>query len=542
MSARFLKKLEILRRFRGLMRIAKHASPHSTEGFRVNARVSNKLARRKRRIQKRLDKTDLRGCCKPMLTAHNIRYEIGDRGRGIGYGGIGAMHLLVRKLRLAEVIDDRLQLLKLHLPYHESDHVLNFAYNALCDGTCLQDIELRRNDEVFLDALGARRIPDPTTAGDFCRRFKPADVYTLLDIFNDIRTRAWKGQPDAFFAQARIDADGTLVGTTGECKQGMDIGYNGTWGYHPLVVSLANTGEVLSLINRSGNRPSHEGAAAEIDRAIRVCREGGFRQILVRGDTDFTQTKHLDRWDAEGVQFIFGVNVTANLHILADDLPENAWQTLTCPPRYEVQTTSRPRPANVKEAIVVTREFKNIRLLSERVAEFDYRPSACSKSYRLIVVRKNLSVEKGEQVLFDDYRYFFYLTNDRTSSAAEIVFVANDRCNQENLHAQLKHGVCALQAPVDSLVSNWAYMVMTALAWNLKAWLALQLAEQPGRWAERHRADKQTVLAMEFKTFVNAFLRLPCQIIRTSRRLVYRLLSWNPWQPIFFRMLDVLRC
>jgi hypothetical protein len=508
----------------------------------VNARVSKKLARRKRRIQKRLDKTDLRGCCNPMLTARNIRYEIGDRGRGIGYGGIGAMHLLVHKLRLAEAIDDRLQLLKFHLPYHESDHVLNFAYNALCDGTCLQDIELRRNDEVFLDALGARRIPDPTTAGDFCRRFQPQDVHTLLDIFNDIRTQAWKGQPDAFFAQARIDADGTLVGTTGECKQGMDIAYNGTWGYHPLVVSLANTGEVLSLINRSGNRPSHEGAAAEIDRAIAVCRVGGFRQILVRGDTDFTQTKHLDRWDCDGVQFVFGVDATANLHILADDLPAEAWQTLTRPPRYEVQTTSRPRPANVKEAIVVAREFQNIRLLSERVAEFDYRPSACSKSYRLIVVRKNLSVEKGEQVLFDDYRYFFYLTNDRTSSAAEIVFVANDRCNQENLHAQLKHGVCALQAPVDSLVSNWAYMVMTALAWNLKAWLALQLAEQPGRWAERHRGDKQTVLAMEFKTFVNAFLRLPCQIIRTSRRLVYRLLSWNPWQPIFFRMLDVLRC
>ena len=157
-------------------------------------------------------------------------------------------------------------------------------------------------------------------------------------------------------------------------------------------------------------------------------------------------------------------------------------------------------------------------------------------------MRKNLSVEKGEQVLFDDYRYFFYLTNDRTTTAAEIVFRANDRCNQENLHAQLKHGVCALQAPVDNLVSNWAYMVMTALAWNLKAWLALQLPEQPGRWAERHHTEKQTVLTMEFKTFVNAFLRLPCQIIRTSRRLVYRLLSWNPWQPVFFRMLDVLHC
>ena len=151
-----MKKLEILRRLRGLMSIAKHASPRTAEGFRVNARIRQQLARRKRRIQKRLDKSDLRGCAQPMLTARNIHYELGDRGRGVVYGGIGAMHLLVRKLGLAEAIDRRLHLLKIHLPYHESDHVLNLAYNALCDGTCLQDLELRRCDENFLDALGAR--------------------------------------------------------------------------------------------------------------------------------------------------------------------------------------------------------------------------------------------------------------------------------------------------------------------------------------------------------------------------------------------------
>ena len=138
-----------------------------TQGFRVNARLRKKLARRRRRIQKRLDQRDLRGCSQPIITARNIQYEIGERGRGIVYGGIGAMHLLVRKLGLAEAIDRRLHLLRIHLPYHESDHVLNLAYNALCDGTCFQDLELRRQDENYLDALGARRIPDPTTAGDF---------------------------------------------------------------------------------------------------------------------------------------------------------------------------------------------------------------------------------------------------------------------------------------------------------------------------------------------------------------------------------------
>jgi hypothetical protein len=188
------------------------------------------------------------------------------------------------------------------------------------------------------------------------------------------------------------------------------------------------------------------------------------------------------------------------------------------------------------------REFVNKRLVSEEVAEMPYRPTACKKTYRLIVVRKNLSVEKGELRLFDDYVYFYYLTNDHTRSAATIVFEANQRCNQENLHAQLKGGVHALTAQVDNLESNGAYMVMTALAWNLKAWFALWPTEGPGRHIERHQEEKKTLLGMEFKTFLNAFLNQPCQIIRSGRRMVYRLLSWNPWQRTFFRTLAQLHC
>jgi hypothetical protein len=509
----------------------------------VNAKIRKQLARRKRRIERRLDKTRSGPTGRPFFSAANIHYEIGERDRGIAHGGIGAFHLLARRIGLIEAIDEKLHLLKFHLPYHESDHVLNIAYNALCDGTCLQDLELRRQDEVYLDALGAQRIPDPTTAGDFCRRFQAANVHTLIDIFNRVRQRVWARQPATFFTLARIDMDGTLVETTGECKAGMGISYDGRWGYHPLVVSLANTGEVLSILNRSGNRPSHEGAAAEVDRAMGVCFAGGFQRVLLRGDTDFSQTRHLDRWsDDPRVQFVFGLDCTANRHFLADELPSMNWQPLQRPPRYDVQTEPRTRPDNVKERLVREREFENIRLQSEDVAELPYRPTACRKTFRLIVVRKNLTVERGELRLFDDYRYFFYLTNDQLRSAADIVFEANQRCNQENLHAQLKGGVRALTAPVDSLESNWAYMVMTALAWNLKAWWALWPTESPGRWQEQHRRDKETVLGMEFKTFVNAFLRLPCQIIRTSRRLIYRLLSWNPWQPLFFRTLEQLRC
>jgi hypothetical protein len=478
-----------------------------------------------------------------MFTASNVHYEVAGRCRGISSGGIGAVHLLARRLGLIDAIDRRLHLLKIHLPYHESDHVLNLAYNALCEGTCLEDLELRRTDEAFLDALGARRIPGPTTAGDFCRRFREADIYTLLDVFDQARRRAWAGQPDAFFALATIDMDGTLVPTTGSCKRGMDIAYDGTWGYHPLVVSLAQTGEVLGVVNRPGNRPSHEGAAAAVDRALAVCFRGGFRRVLLRGDTDFSQTQHLDRWDGDGrVRFLFGYDAAPNLVETAEGLPASAWRPLTRPARYQVQTAPRRRPEDVKGRVVRQRQFETLRLQSEEVAEFNYRPTACRETYRMVVVRKNISREKGEVRLYDEVRHYFYLTNDWVSEADALVFCANDRCDQENLLAQLKGGCRALRAPVDNLESNWAYMVMTALAWNLKAWWALMLPEQPGRWQERHRAQKAWVLGLEFRTFVQAFVRLPCQVVRTGRRSVYRLLSWNPYQPIFFRLLDVLRC
>jgi len=474
-----------------------------------------------------------------MLAAANIHYELADKARGLCAGGIGLMHRLARRCGLIEELDRRLHLLKVHLPYYESDHVLNIAYNLLAGGQCLEDLELRRNDEVYLDALGAQRIPDPTTAGDFCRRFSISDVHLLMECINAARLRLWRQQPREFFKLATIDVDGAMVPTTGECKQGMDISYKGEWGYHPLLVSLANTREVLYVANRSGNRPSHEGASEYLDQAIQLCRSGGFKKVLLRGDTDFTQTRHLDRWDNAGVQFIFGIDAQPNLVEHAENLLESAWKRLERPAKHTVQTQRRSRPDNVKEQVVRQREFENIRLASEDVAEFAYRPGKCRRLYRLVVVRKNLSVAKGEQVLFDDVRYFFYITNDNGLAPPEVVYTANERCDQENLIAQLKGGVRALAAPVDSLVSNWAYMVMASLAWTMKAWLGLSLPEK-GRWWERRKAEKQSVLKMEFKRFVHAFMQVPCQIVRQSRRVVYRLLAWNPWQGVFLRAADAL--
>ncbi len=223
----------------------------------MSATIRQKLAARKRQIERRLDKSDLGNCSRPMFTANNIHYDLAERCSGIAYGGIGVMQQIVRQLGLPEAINKHVHVFKIHLPYFESDHVLNIAYNALCEGTCLEDIELRRNDEVFLNALGARRIPDPTTAGDFCRRFGQGEVIDLMDAIDEVRLKVWARQPDEFRQLAIIDMDGHIVETTGECKQGMDISYDGRWGYHPLLISLANTREPLCAGPLSQAGPAH---------------------------------------------------------------------------------------------------------------------------------------------------------------------------------------------------------------------------------------------------------------------------------------------
>jgi hypothetical protein len=497
---------------------------------------------RKRRIERRLAPRHWAPQDRPMLSASNIHYEFAARIRGLGCGGIGAVHLLARHIGLIQAIDDSLHLFRVHLPYHESDHVLNIAYNLMAGGNCLEDIELLRNDEGYLDALGASRIPDPTTAGDFCRRFqKPEQVVLLMEIFNQVRLNVWKKQPASFLDVAIIDADGTIAPTTGECKEGMDIAYNGVWGYHPLVISLANTKEPLYLVNRSGNRPSHEQAAEYLDKGIDLCRQAGFKCIWERGDTDFSQTKHLDRWDAQpDVRFLFGMDAREALELQATLLDSADWRRLQRPPKYEVKTEERTRPANIKERIVQERNFENLVTKWEDVAEFDYQPVACKKAYRMIVLRKKIAVKRGQATLWDEYRYFFFITNEREMLAEELVLLANERCDQENLIEQLKNGVKAMKMPVADLVSNWAYMVMASLAWTLKAWFGLNLPVNP-RHREKHENRKMEILKMEFKRFANAVIRLPCQIVRTGRRILYRLLSWNPWQEALLRGVEAWR-
>jgi hypothetical protein len=293
--------------------------------FQMNKRNHKIYRRDKENLTKRLERKRYEDQPDRMFKGGDIDYELSGRTRGIGYGGIGAVHRLVRGLGIDKTINKEIVLLKAHVPYWESDHVLNIAYNVLTGGTCLEDIERLRKDETYMNGLGAERIPDPTTAGDFLRRFDEGSINALQGAINETRKKVWRQQWEGFRKEAIIDVDGTIAGTTGECKGGMDISYNGVWGYAPLVVSLANTSEVLYMVNRSGSRTSHEGAAEWMERAIDLTAPV-YRKIWLRGDTDFSLTRNFDRWDAKA-GFVFGYdnkpNLTMNRQRLARVLMES---------------------------------------------------------------------------------------------------------------------------------------------------------------------------------------------------------------------------
>ena len=500
----------------------------------MRVRDAVELEERGARIQARLDRDNLpEDMSRPMIAGSNVRYEMSARIQATPCGGIGLIHEMVRSIGLVESIDRSVKVFKRHFPYHESDHVLNLTYNIMTGGTRLEDLERLRQDEAYLNTLGCDRVPDPTTAGDFLRRFEAGDVKGMMRGINDTRVRVWKkGLSRQEKKLALIDADGTIAPTTGECKEGMDISYKGQWGYAPLLVSLANTQEVLFTVNRSGNRPSHDGAVEYMDAAIALVRRGGFKRVRLRGDTDFSLTRHFDRWHEDGVEFVFGMDCNEALVTRAEALSDKEWKLLERP--CNEPTGERERPENVKDRIVNERGYTKLVGDEEKIAEFSYQPGACKRSYRVIVLKKLIRVEKHQQLLFFECRFFFYITNVRKAdlSTEEVVFQSNARCNQENLIEQLKNGVHAMRMPSDTLVSNWAYMVIGSLAWNLKIWLGLCLPKgDPAREIRR----------MEFRRFLSSVMLIPCQVLSTARSLVLRILTYTPWAPVLLDGLPHLR-
>ena len=466
----------------------------------------------------------------PMFSASNTTYEVSGKISAISQGGIGLVDKLIKEIDYPKMINNELHLLKRHMPYFESDHILNIAYNIICGGTCLEDIELLRNNIVYMDALGAERIPDPTTAGDFLRRFQEKDIIKLMDIHNEANTKIWhETLNDKERLNGIIDVDGKIQATYGECKEGMDMSYKGKWGFSTLALTEATTGSHLYVVNRPGNKTSQDGAVEWIDKSIEVLKKT-FKNVYIRGDSDFSITSEFDRWTEDGTKFIFGYAAHQNLVKKADLLRENEWEKFAKPKKK--RGSKRKNKQRVKENCVIKRKYKNKIQKEVYVGEFFYTPLKCKKKYRVIVCKKELDIMEGQLRMFEDVKYFFYITNIKDQSAKELLNFMHGRANHENKIEQLANGIHALKMPAAEFMANWAYMAICSLAWNIKSWLGLMIPDETKR---------QRIISCEFKSFQNMIINIPCQIIKTGRKIIFKFLNYNDWVKIIYDTFKIIK-
>ena len=257
--------------------------------------------------------------------------EVDERSEVTAYGGLALFTGLSRRLRVAEKIDTNVNVLKVHRPFHESDHVLAIAANLFVGGMCLEDQANLQQSEAVRRILGAVRIPDPTTAGDFLRRFddrqNPGSLSALRGAIDDIGTAAARtvARRRGKLRTATVDLDGHYKLLYGAHKEGADFNYKCEWSYHPLLASLAETGECLAILNRSGNARSSDGAAEFLDGLLPSVRDRAGR-VVVRGDSDFDRQDLRDVCKKHGAYVAIVGRAQTGRPEIAKAIPEHAYE------------------------------------------------------------------------------------------------------------------------------------------------------------------------------------------------------------------------
>jgi DDE family transposase len=456
-----------------------------------------------------------------------LHLESDPRGEMTHYGGLVLAQQFVRRFRVAQRLDQALKLFKRHAPYHESDHVLALTYTLYADGVCLEDQAALQGSEAVCRLVGACRIPDPTTAGDFLRRFKTAEeVEQLSGTIDDVHEAAWSRLPRGVRRNRRkrefalVDLDGHIKPLYGEQKEGADFSYDGRWSYQPLVVSLGGNGECLRVVNQPGSARSSDAAGAAL-RAVLPRVKRHFRNAIVRGDTDFDRADVFQAVIDSGSHFAIGGRVHANRAALAQAIAEKDWEPFI--PRAQRCQSKMParqgRTPNYREEKADERGFRRLRTIGQWVAEIPYQPQGLDSPCRMIVRRIRIEEKDGQGALFEYFRYRLVLTSlPRSYTPREIVDLTYQRCDQENVIEQFGEGIAGWRMPVAEFLGNSAWLQIARLAWNLGKWIAeIALPSEVVRW--------------EWKRFRRHFVYIAAKVLKKSRRLMVQLTDSHRYLP-----------
>lgn len=456
-----------------------------------------------------------------------LHLESDPRGEITHYGGLVLAQQFVRRFGVAKRLEESLRLFKRHAPYHESDHVLALAYTLYTDGTCLEDQAALQGSEAVRRLVGACRIPDPTTAGDFLRRFRAAqDVEQLSGVTDEVQEVVWSKLARNVRRRrkkhelALVDLDGHVKPLYGVQKEGADFGYDGRWSYQPLVVSLGGSGECLKVVNQPGSARSSDAAAKALKEVLPLVRRH-FRNAIVRGDTDFDRSDVFNAAIDEGAYFAIGGRLHQNRAALAEAIAEERWKPFV--PRADRQEQSGPsrhgRTANWRQNKAADRGFRTLRTVKQWVSEIAYQPAGLDSACRMIVRRILIEENNGQGALFEHFRYRLVLTNlPRSYTPRQVIDITYQRCDQENVIEQFGQGIAGWRMPVAEFMGNSAWLQIARLAWNLGKWIAqIALPSEVVRW--------------EWKRFRRHFVYIAAKVLKTGRRLVVRLAGSHRFLP-----------
>jgi len=448
----------------------------------------------------------------PVFRQRSVGAETLQRQPVTADGGLALAHHLAMRLGLDRSINRHLHLLRFHLPYHESDHVLTHAYNLFVGGRDIEDIQSLQHSPAVKNLLGACRVPDPTTAGDFLRRLGPEDLDALQRAIDEVRIKVWRKMPRSERRSITLDMDSSFKKVYGVCKQGAEFSYQKQWSYHPLLFTLAETAEPLRLVNRPGNRPSAEGAAELLGLCLKMLTEN-FDEVFLRGDSKFSERAILRQAVEHHALFAIVQQMDLPIWGAAFHLPEAAWKPLRAKPGSRFHPTSgciRRKRVRHRSRIARRRGYRTLSTVREWVAEIPYTLEGFDRPLRLVFKRQ--WIREDRQLSFQThYEYRAVITNIprwRMSPSA-IVHFAYGRCNQENAIEQAKNGLAAMRMPTGQLRANGAFLLAAEIAWCLRAWLSLlALPRETRTW--------------EWGWFRRAFVHAPAVIIRRAHSAVVR--------------------